>query len=120
MGWREFRAESFESLLRGRGGMTFEIEEGSCGSSQGAGGAGDNENQLFGAQASRNVGGPQSENEIEELLAELAHFIFARDGNGSERVAAMKNDAAAKNVRELGGEGVGGRDNFVLEKKHRM
>jgi hypothetical protein len=60
------------------------------------------------------VGGAETKNLVQQLLSELEDLDFTGDGEGSEGIVAMKNDAAAKNIGEFQSKGAGrGGDLFL-------
>jgi hypothetical protein len=101
-------------------GSTLEVEERGSVGTQGAECSGDQKAKLFFAQATCNVGGAETKNKVEELLAELADLGIARDGERSERIVAEENGAAAADVSEFGSKGTSGARYFILQEKHGM
>jgi hypothetical protein len=116
----EFGAQRLQGLRSGRRGAAFEVEEYGGIGTQRTERACDQEAKLFFAEAAGHVGGAEAKNQVEELLAELADFGVARDGERREGIFAEKNGAAAANIGELGGERASGVRDFVLQEKHGM
>ena len=77
-----------KGLERRSCGSTLEVEEHGGVGTQRTECSGNQQAELFLAQATRNVGGAEAKNKVEELLAELADLGIARDGERSERIVA--------------------------------
>jgi hypothetical protein len=116
----ELGTQRLKSLRRRGCGVALKVEKYSGVGTQRAECPGDQQAELLFAEAAGNVGGAEAENEIEELLAELADFGGARDGERREWIVAKEDGAATSNVGELGGEGTSGVGDFRLQKKHGM